>query len=111
MSELTSEIIESVVTAYKGGMEIISTEYALAKWDALNKKNANWNPGVWWEGFEEDDLITCGKCTGESEESTGLCTCSESDHPDGRKLLKMNTSQFLKAGRKEPVMIQTILKI
>ena len=57
----------------------------LAKWDALNKKNANWNPGVWWEGFEEDDLITCGTCTGESEESTGLCTCSESDTPDGRK--------------------------
>ena len=46
MSELTSEIIESVVTAYKGGVEIISTEDMLAKWDALNKKNENWSPGV-----------------------------------------------------------------
>jgi hypothetical protein len=39
MSELTSEIVESGVTAYIGGVEIISTEDMLAKWDKLNEKH------------------------------------------------------------------------
>jgi hypothetical protein len=62
MSELTSEIVESVVTAYKGGVEIISTEDMLAKWDKLNEKHEGWTAGTWWDGYEEDGLVTCGKC-------------------------------------------------
>ena len=79
MSELTSEILESVVTAYKGGVEIISTEDMLAKWDALNKKNENWSPGGWWNDYEEDDFVTCGVCTGEDPDMPDLCTCQECD--------------------------------
>ena len=85
MSELTSEIIESVVTAYKGGVEIISTEDMLAKWNNLNKKNENWSPGGWWEGYEEDGLTTCGMCTGENDEAPDFCTCPEGTQPEGRK--------------------------
>ena len=42
MSEITSEIVESCVTAYRGGVEIISTEDLMAKWDKLNEKHAGW---------------------------------------------------------------------
>jgi hypothetical protein len=85
MSELTSEIIESVVTAYKGGVEIISTEDMLAKWDALNQMNKDWSPGAWWDGFEEDDLVTCGTCIGE-DDSGELCTCQNDDQTEGWKI-------------------------
>ena len=74
MSELTSEIIESVVTAYKGGVEIISTEDMLAKWDALNRRNEKWHPGEWWDNYEEDDLITCGRCI---DEEGDICLCTD----------------------------------
>ena len=67
MSELTSDLRESVVRAYEGGVESISTEDMLAKWDALNERNAGWKPGTWWDGYEEDGLITCGTCMGEDE--------------------------------------------
>ena len=76
MSELTSELIESVVTAYKGGVEIISTEDMLAKWDDLNRANANWTPGSWWDGFEDDGLVTCGKCLGD-DKIPDLCNCQD----------------------------------
>ena len=49
-----------MVTAYKVGVEIISTEDMLTKWDALNKKNEDWSPDSWWEGMEEDGLVACG---------------------------------------------------
>ena len=85
MSELTSELLESVVTAYHGGVEIISTEDMLAKWDDLNKKNENWHGGTWWDGYEEDGLITCGNCLGEDDDIPDLCCCQgcEKDQQDG----------------------------
>ena len=83
MSELTSEIVESVVTAYKGGVEIISTEDMLAKWDNLNEKHEGWTAGTWWDGYEEEGLVTCGKCMGDGETMPDLCTCAGGEeYPD-----------------------------
>ena len=99
MSELTSEIIESVVTAYKGGVEIISTEDMLAKWDKLNIQNKDWSSGTWWDGFEEDDLVTCGKCPGEDEDQSGLCTCPGDIVPDEGEPTQ-NEPQTIPEGRR-----------
>jgi hypothetical protein len=83
MSELTSEIVESVVTAYIGGVEIISTEDMLAKWDKLNEKNEGWTAGTWWDSYEEEGLVTCGKCLGEDDTMPDLCTCNDGEEePD-----------------------------
>ena len=76
MSELTSEIVDSVVTAYYGGVELISTEDMLAKWDKLNEKNAGWTAGSWGDGYEEDGLVTCGTYLGEDDTMPDFCPCS-----------------------------------
>ena len=77
--------MESVVTAYKGGVEIISTEDMLAKGDKLNEKHEGWTAGTWWDGYEDDGLVTCGKCLG-SDSMPNLCTCTggeeETTHDD-----------------------------
>ena len=99
MSELTSEIVESVVTAYKGGVEIISTEDMLAKWDALNERNKNWSPGTWWDGLEDDDLIACGKCIGDDDFGE-LYRCPDNILQDDRKI-PYDEHQDIPDGRKE----------
>ena len=45
----------------------------MAKWDALNKRNEGWKPGNWWDGYEEDGLVTCGNCLGGDVQD--ICTC------------------------------------
>ena len=78
--------MESVVTAYKGGVEIISTEDMLAKWDKLNARHEGWTAGTWWDGYEEDGLVACGKCLGDDDTMPELCTGTggegETNHDD-----------------------------
>ena len=73
LSELNSEIMEAVVEAYDGGVEVISTEDMNAKWEMINKKNENWSPGIWWHDVEDEDYVACGKCW-QSEEEWCRCT-------------------------------------
>ena len=79
LSELNSEIIEAVVEAYEGGVEVISTEDMNAQWEIINSRNKNWTPGTWWEGVEDDLYVTCGRCW-ESEED--FCNCIRDEKVD-----------------------------
>ena len=81
ISELNSEVIESVVTAYDGGVEVISTEDMIARLEELNERNKNWTSGSWWENCEDDEFIICGKCLG--DDGSKLCRCDTNQDIQG----------------------------
>ena len=75
LSELNSEILESVVEAYEGGVEVISTEDMNARWEEVNDKNKGWTPGTWWGDIEDEEFTTCGECWRSDEK---FCQCPTS---------------------------------
>ena len=90
LSEINSEVLESVVEAYEGGVEVVSTEDMLAGWDNLNDVNECWNPGTWWNGLEDEECFTCGECW---NSEGNYCECetmqdgwkTDDANPDGCK--------------------------
>ena len=68
ISEVVSEIIEPVVDSFEGGNEAISSEDLMASLMGLNEEKLEWEPGTWWVGKSNEDgnIITCGKCWGNS---------------------------------------------
>ena len=84
LSEINSEILESVVEAYEGGIEVISTEDMNATWEELNIKNEGWTPGSWWDGIEDNDYITCGSCWDSNENICNRNQDKDNNIPSGR---------------------------
>ena len=78
-------------------MEIISTEDMTARVELLNEKMKDWNPGKYWAGMVEEDMVACYECVGSdngeySMENPELCKCEENDGIDeyGRMMVTMN---------------------
>ena len=87
ISEVVSDILDPVVELVEGGKEIISTEDMVAKVEMLNDKMKDWNPGKYWAGMVEEDMIACDECVGTDigEYSRGtpeLCECEVNDGID-----------------------------
>ena len=83
LSELNSKILEAVVEAYDGGVEVINTVDLNAIWEELNVLNEGWTPGNCWEGVEDKDCVTSGQCWDSEEDQ---CKCEQDDTvPTGLK--------------------------
>ena len=64
LSEVLSEVTESVAAHHKDTCEVISTEDMIARIQELNEGNKEWSSLKWWEGKTDKSgkLVGCSSC-------------------------------------------------
>ena len=82
ISEIISDILDPVVTLYKGGKEIISTEDMVARYEIKNEMNKRWSWSSYWRGMVYEEYVACTTCDGTQgyvwcDDEPELCSCED----------------------------------
>ena len=59
ISEIVSDLLDPVVTTYKGGKEIISTEDMVAKIEIKNNDSTGWSRSSYWRDMVVGEYRAC----------------------------------------------------
>ena len=103
ISEIVSDILDPVITTYRGGREIISTEDLIAKAEILSEEKRRWSRDSYWGGIMTREFRACEDCSGEDEyvwdpEQPEVCTCDDGIDEEGRMMVTKGCMKKMRRG-------------